>query len=117
MLTVLTTAMPASNSSRTSCHRFSWRPEPGTLVWASSSTSTTSGRRASTASVSISSKAAPRYSTTLRGTTGRSRISSAVCGRPWVSTKPMTTSVPRWWRRQPSSSMAQVLPTPAAEPR
>ena len=27
----------------TSCQRFSWRPDPGTLVWASSSTRTTWG--------------------------------------------------------------------------
>ena len=36
---------------------------PGALVWASSSTSATSGRRARTASRSISSRVAPRYST------------------------------------------------------
>ena len=89
MLTVLITAIPASSRSRTSSHRFSCGPEPGTLVWASSSTSTTSGCRSSTAARSISSKVVPRYSTTLRGTTGRSRISSAVCGRPWVSTNPI----------------------------
>ena len=46
--------MPASSSSSTSCHRFAWR-EPAALVWASSSTRTTSGWRASTASRSISS--------------------------------------------------------------
>ena len=55
-------------------------------------------------------------STTLRGTTSRSRISSAVRGRPWVSTNPTTTSAPRRWRRQPSSSMAKVFPTPATAP-
>ena len=36
------TSMPASSSSCTSCQRFSFR-HPGTLVWASSSTSATSG--------------------------------------------------------------------------
>ena len=48
--------MPASSSSSTSCQRFSFR-EPGTFVWASSSTSATSGRRARSASTSISSNA------------------------------------------------------------
>ena len=42
MLTVVMTSMPASSSSSTSCQRFSWRL-PGTLVWASSSTSATAG--------------------------------------------------------------------------
>ncbi len=63
MFTVVMTEIPASISSRTSCQRFSWRPEPGTLVWASSSTSATVGFRARTASRSISSKVDPRYST------------------------------------------------------
>ena len=54
--TVVMTLIPASSSSMTSCHRFSLRPDPGTLVWASSSTRATSGRRARTASRSISSK-------------------------------------------------------------
>ena len=66
MLTVEITSMPASRSSSTSCQRFSFR-EPGTLVCANSSTSAISGLRASTASRSISSKAAPRYVTGLRG--------------------------------------------------
>ena len=44
MLSVEMTSMPASSSSSTSCQRFSLR-EPGALVWAYSSTSTTSGRR------------------------------------------------------------------------
>lgn len=34
-----------------------------------------------------------------------------------VSTKPMTTSLPRSRRRWPSSSIAMVLPTPATAPR
>ena len=42
---------------------------------------------------------------------------AAVLGRLWVSTKPMTTSAPRSQRRQPSLSMANVLPTPGAAPR
>ena len=54
MLTVEMTSIPASSSSSMSCQRFSWR-DPGALVWASSSTSATAGRRASSASRSISS--------------------------------------------------------------
>ncbi len=44
---------PASSSSSTSCQRLAWR-EPGALVWASSSTSISAGRRASAASRSNS---------------------------------------------------------------
>jgi hypothetical protein len=54
----------------TSCQRFS-RAEPGTLVWASSSTRATAGWRAMIASASISSTATPRYSTRRRGTISR----------------------------------------------
>src|SRR5437588_11504315 len=53
----------------------------------------------------------------LRGTTSSSRICSAVRARPWVSTKPTTTSVPRAWRRHASLSIANVFPTPGAAPR
>ncbi len=60
MLTVVITSIPASSSSSTSCQRFSLR-EPGTFVWAYSSTSATAGARARTASTSISSKSAPRW--------------------------------------------------------
>ena len=49
--------MPASSSSSTSCQRLGWR-EPSALVCASSSTSTSCGPRASTASRSISSSVA-----------------------------------------------------------
>ena len=45
-------------------------------------------------------------STGRRGTTSRSPICAAVWSRPWVSTKPTTTSVPRSARRRPSLSMA-----------
>ena len=62
---------------KTSCHR-SLRPDPGTFVWAISSTRATSGWRASTASTSISSKVEPRYSTFFAGTTSRSWIASIV---------------------------------------
>ena len=57
--TVEMTSIPASSSSSTSCQRFSLR-EPGTFVWASSSTSARSGCRAITASTSISSNVDPR---------------------------------------------------------
>ena len=66
MLTVEITSMPASSSSSTSCQRFSLRL-PGTLVCASSSTSTTSGLRARIASTSISSNVWPRYSSDAAG--------------------------------------------------
>ena len=74
------------------------------------------GARASNASRSISSKFWPRYSMTLRETTSRSRSCAPVSARPWVSTNPTTTSVPRSLRRHPSLSMAKVLPTPGAAP-
>lgn len=70
MLTVLITSMPASSNSSMSSQRFSWR-EPGTLVWAISSTSATFGRRARMASMSISVKAAPRYDKWRRGTVSK----------------------------------------------
>ncbi len=66
MLTVEITLMPASSSSWTSCHRL-WLRDPGTLVWASSSTRAISGCRASRASRSISSNRAPRWSTLAAG--------------------------------------------------
>ena len=78
MFTVVMTAMPESRISSTSSQRFSCRPDPGTFVWANSSIRTTSGLRAMTASTSISSQTEFRYSTCLRGTTGRSRICSMV---------------------------------------
>ena len=45
-------------------------------------------------------------SSVRRGTTSRPSSISAVCVRPWVSTNPTTTSVPRSARRCPSPSMA-----------
>jgi hypothetical protein len=116
MLTAEITSMPASSNSSMSCQRFSLRL-PGTLVWASSSTSATSGRRARTASTSISVKVAPRYSSVRRRTTSRPSTIASVCGRPCGSTNPTTTSVPRSCRRWPSPSIAYVLPTPGAAPR
>ena len=81
MFSVEMTLMPAASSSSTSCQRFSFR-EPGTFVWASSSTSATWGRRARTASTSISSKTPSRYSARFRGTTSRSPTCSAVLRPP-----------------------------------
>ncbi len=59
MLTVVMTSMPAASSSAMSSARFSCLL-PGTLVCASSSTTTTAGCRASTASTSISVNVEPR---------------------------------------------------------
>src|SRR4029450_777921 len=53
MFTVVMTVMPASRSSWRSCQRLALR-DPGTLVWAISSTRATWGLRARTASRSIS---------------------------------------------------------------
>src|SRR5258707_12223352 len=87
------------------------------LVCASSSTSATHGLRARMASTSISSKAAPLYSISLRGTTSRFATRSPTAFRPWVSITPITTSSPRVCRRIASVSMVWVLPTPGAYPR
>ena len=81
------TLMPAARISWMSSWRLRWR-EPGTLVWATSSTTATCGRRASTASRSISSTVTPRYSIRRRGTTSRPSMRAAVSARPWVSMKP-----------------------------
>ena len=59
MFTFEITVIPASRISWMSCHRLLFR-EPGMLVCASSSISTTCGRRAITASTSSSVKAEPR---------------------------------------------------------
>ena len=59
MLIVVNTSMPASRIAATSSHRLARGPEPGTFVWASSSTTTISGALSSTASVSSSSKVRP----------------------------------------------------------
>lgn len=103
-------------SSWTSCHRLALRA-PGTLEWASSSTSATWGRRASTASRSISVKSAPRWLSVRRAVASRPSAMAAVGRRPCGSTKPTTTSVPRARNRCPSASMAYVFPTPGAAPR
>ncbi len=65
-LTAEMTLIPSSSNATTSSHRLP-RPAPGTFVWASSSTIATCGRRAMTASTSISSSTTPRYSMRLPG--------------------------------------------------
>ena len=112
-LTVEMTLMPAAWISSTLCQRLACCV-PGTLVCASSSTSTHSGFRAITAAVSSSSNSLPRYASRLSGTCSRPSTSSAVSARPCVSTKPMTRSSPRAQRRCASASMLKVLPTPGA---
>ena len=60
MFTVVITVIPAVEQLLDVLPALGVAATPGTLVCASSSTSTTSGRRASTASTSISVKSAPR---------------------------------------------------------
>ena len=116
MFSVEMTLMPASSSSSTSCQRFSLR-EPGTLVCASSSTSATSGRRASTASTSISSKLVPRYSIAAARhdleVADLLRRARAAVGLDEADHHVGSASL----RRRPSFSIANVLPTPGAAPR
>ena len=69
-------------------------------------------------STSISSNSVPAVLEPAGGERPPDRRSARPCAaRPWVSTTPTTTSVPRSWRRRPSLSMAKVLPTPGAAPR
>ena len=70
-----TTWIPASRITSTSSQRLA-RADPGAFVWASSSTSATVGRRAMTASVSISSTVMSLYATVRRGTTSRPSTSA-----------------------------------------
>src|SRR5688572_4964402 len=107
--------MPASSSSSTSENRFGWRL-PGAFVCASSSTRTSAGRRARTASRSISSRRVPRYSTMRRGSTSKPSRRASVSRRPWASTTPTTTSTPSRRRSWAACSIAYVLPTPGAAP-
>ena len=91
---------------------------PGTFVWAISSTKRElracgrGWRRRPSPRTRV-----PRYEIFFRGTTSRSRICASVLARPCVSTNPTTTSLPRCKPRQPSLSMAKVLPTPGAAPK
>src|SRR5262245_57776109 len=108
--------MPAASSSSTSCQRLACR-EPEALVWASSSTRINVGRRARAPSRSRSRIIDPRYSTVRLGRTSRPWRRASVSTRPWVSTKPTTTSTPSSRCSRAASSMAYVLPTPAAAPK
>ena len=67
-----------------SWYRFAFR-DPGALVWASSSTSASSGARLTTASTSISSISSAPWLTRSRGTTSSPSASAAVAGRSWGS--------------------------------
>src|SRR5438445_1932046 len=107
--------MPASSSSSTSWKRFGCRL-PGAFVCASSSTTTSAGRRARIASMSISSSVWPRYSSRRRGMISSPSSNTWVSWRPCVSTTPTTTSTP--WRccSRAACSIAYVFPTPGAAP-
>ena len=93
MLSVVSTSMPASRSSSTSCQRLGWR-QPGALVWASSSINATCGRRASIASRSNSVRVWAPWAMDWRGRISKGAVSATVSARPWVSMTPATTSVP-----------------------
>src|SRR3989442_7056376 len=108
--------MPASRSSPTSCQRLAWR-EPAALVWASSSIRISVGRRTRAPSRSSSRSVDPRYSTVRLGRTSRPWSNASVSTRSCVSTKPTTTSTPSSRCSRAASSMAYVLPTPAAAPK
>lgn len=102
----MTSTPPASRSS-TSSHRLRCR-DPGGSAAASSSTRATSGRRVSTASVSRRPAAS--------GTTSSPQAPGSVADRLWACAAAMTTSRPSSRSRRPSSSIAQVVPTPWAAP-
>lgn len=92
-LIVVQTSMPASSNSCTSCQRLGWR-EPGALLCASSSSSSTRGRRASAASRSNSRSVRPWCGSSRSGSCSRPCSCCAVSLRPWVSTSPTRTSRP-----------------------
>ncbi|HET9794093.1 MAG TPA: hypothetical protein VFS34_06490 [Thermoanaerobaculia bacterium] len=104
MFTVVITEIPAARISSTSWNRFSCST-PGTFVCASSSTRTISGLRARIPGRSISSISLPLYATRRRGSIGSPSSFSRVSTRPCVSTNPTTTSTPRFFRREASSSI------------
>ena len=112
MLTVVMTSMPAASSSSMSCQRFSLR-DPGTLVCASSSTSATFGRAGQDGVEVHLAELRAAVGTVRRGTTSSPSSSSAVCWRPWVSTKPTTTSVPRSAGGGPRRAWRTSCPLPA----
>ena len=91
MLRVEYTSRPGSSKASTSCQRLA-RSLPGALLRASSSTSTSWGRRWSTAATSNSSSSTPRWRNRLRGTCSSPSAWRAVSRQPWVSSRPITTS-------------------------
>ncbi len=94
MLSAVQTSMRASSSSSTSCQRLGWRLS-GALVWASSSTMISLGRRRERAvEVELLDLAAlPAHASCAAGFRGRG---SALPFRraQWVSTRPTTMSTP-----------------------
>ena len=87
--------MPASRISSTDCQRFSWRV-PGTLVCASSSTSTECGTpRDHRVGVELRRTSRRDTRSSWSATRSSPSISAIVSGRRCGSTKPMTTSSPR----------------------
>ena len=92
-------------------------PRPGALVWAYSSTEHDIGVAAQDG-VDVHFVAASCRGTrrSFIGTTSRSAICSAVSARPWVSTTPMTTSVPRAPRRRPRRASCRSCRRPARRP-
>jgi len=93
MFRVEMTSIPASRISPTSCHRFSLR-EPGTLVCASSSTSTWRGCGEDRVDVHLLEGLVPVLEVPAGHDLEVAHL-GAVLARPWVSTTPTTTSVPR----------------------
>ena len=106
------TSMPASRMSSTSCQRFS-RGEPGHVGVGQL---VDEGDRRVAGDDRVGVHLLDVDAAVLdRGAGARSRgrrAAPAVRGRPWISTKPTTMSVPRSSRRWPSSSIWYVLPTP-----
>ncbi len=117
MLTVVITSMPASRSSSTSCHRFSFRL-PGMLLWASSSTRATAGRRASTrVEVELLERRTAVLEPLARHDLEPLELLGGVRAAVRLDDADDDVGARDSSRRRPSSSMANVLPTPGAMPR
>ena len=100
-MTVEITSMPASSSSSTSCHRFSLR-EPGHVGVGELVDQRDLGRAGDAPRRRPSPRtSAPRYVDRAAGHDLEVARSAPRCSaRPWVSTNPTTTSVPRLARRR-----------------
>ena len=107
--TVAYTSIPALSSSATSWLRWLWRL-PALFRCARSSTNTSVGARASTASRSISPSFASAGPARRSSAASRRAVQACPCG----STTPAATSVPCPFCRRACFSMAQVLPAPGA---